>query len=170
MGGSAAAARPNLFLSIGVLIVTVALAFGAGAIGGLYTAPETGPGGWYQTIGKPVWTPTGAVIGTVWSVLYLLMGIAAWRVWTVAPGFSWVRPLAWYAGQLLLNAAWPYVVFGQKNPLWAFGVIGVLWAAVLATLIVFWRRDRIAGLLMVPYLGWVSFAAFLNASIVALNA
>jgi tryptophan-rich sensory protein len=119
---------------------------------------------------KPTFTPAGWIIGLVWFVLYTSMGIAAWRVWRQG-GFSGARPaLALFLVQLALNAAWTYIFFGLQSPGLAFAEIMLLWGAILLTLIAFWKKDRVAGGLMLAYLLWVSFAAFLNFTIWRLNA
>ena len=149
------------------LVVSIAVSFGAGLVGSLFTARSVG--GWYLALDKPAWTPPSAVFGPVWSLLYLLMGIAAWLVWRRG-GFA-AHPLALtlFASQLVLNAVWSFLFFGLRLPGAAFVEIVVLWALILATLIAFWRAVPVAGLLFVPYLLWVSFASALNFAIWRLN-
>ncbi|MHB1038308.1 MAG: TspO/MBR family protein [Pirellulales bacterium] len=115
---------------------------------------------------KPSWTPPGWLFGPVWSVLYLSMAVAAWLVWRKGNA---VMPLALFAVQLTFNAAWSWLFFGLHSPGMAFIDIVLLWAAIVATTIVFWRRSLVAGLLFVPYLAWVSFAGVLNFGIWRLN-
>ncbi len=149
------------------LVVSIAVCFGAGLVGSLFTARSVG--GWYLALDKPAWTPPSAVFGPVWSLLYLLMGIAAWLVWRRG-GFG-AHPLALtlFACQLVLNAVWSFLFFGLRLPGAAFVEIVVLWALILATLIACWRAVPVAGLLLVPYLLWVSFASALNFAIWRLN-
>ncbi|MEQ9408175.1 MAG: TspO/MBR family protein [Fuerstiella sp.] len=149
------------------LAVFVALCFGAAGLGAMATTPEID--GWYRTIRKPSWNPPAGVFGPVWSMLYALMGLAAWRVWTPA-GFRAARvPLTLFAVQLMLNVAWSWIFFHFHQPGWAFVEIIVLWIAILITTIEFFRSAKIAGWLMLPYLFWVSFASVLNFAIWQLN-
>lgn len=128
------------------------------------------PGGWYAALVKPAWTPPSAVFGPVWTVLYVLMGVAAWLVWREA-GFSGApAPLAMFVVQLGLNALWSYLFFGAHAPLIAFVEIVVLWTVILLTLVGFWRVTPTAGALMLPYLAWVGFASALNFQLWRLNA
>jgi translocator protein len=125
---------------------------------------------WYAALAKPEWTPPGEVIGAVWTVLYALIGIAAWLVWRRA-GFKGA-PTAWalFGTQLALNAAWTLIFFGWQRPDLALLEILVLLAFIVATLIAFWRVTPAAGALLVPYAAWVAFATYLNAEIWRLNA
>ena len=149
------------------LVVCLVVTYGAAAIGGL--AMSGGPGGWYQTINKPTWNPPGWVFGPVWTLLYTLMAIAAWLVWRRAAETSVALPLALFAVQLALNAAWTWFFFGWHQPGWAFGEIALLWVAILATMVTFWRVTPTSGALLVPYLAWVSFAGVLNFTLWRMN-
>jgi translocator protein len=124
------------------------------------------PGAWYASIAKPAWNPPNAIFGPVWTVLYVLMAVSAWLVWRRA-GFS--GALGLFVIQLALNALWSYLFFGLHRPDFAFFDILVLWAAILAVVLLFWRVDPTAGALMLPYLAWVSFAACLNYTLWKLN-
>ena len=119
-----------------------------------------------RNLAKPSWTPPNWLFGPVWSCLYLGMAVAAWLVWRQGSGFL---PMALFATQLLLNAAWSWLFFALHIPGVAFVEIVLLWAAIAATTIVFWRRSILAGLLFVPYWAWVSYASVLNFSIWRLN-
>lgn len=142
------------------------ICYAAAGIGSLFTTPETSPGGWYETLPKPAWTPPNWLFGPVWTVLYSLMGIAAWLVWRTRGGVrAAAAPLALFTIQLVLNVAWSIIFFGQQQPDIAAVEIVLLWLAILATTIVFWRVTRIAGILFIPYLLWVSYAAALNLAI-----
>jgi benzodiazapine receptor len=123
---------------------------------------------WYPALAKPSWTPSGATIGTAWTILYTLMAIAAWIVWRGGDGDRQCL-LTLYAVQLLLNAGWSALFFGFRSPGLALFEIGVLWVAILATAASFWKVSKPAGALMAPYLIWVSFAGVLNAMIWLLN-
>lgn len=146
------------------LVGWLAVTFLAAAIGSRFM-----PGAWYAALEKPSWTPPNAVFGPVWTVLYLLMAIAAWLVWQRA-GWSGARTaLALYLVQLAVNAAWSWLFFGRHDVALALADIIVLWLLILATLVLFWRVHRAAGLLLVPYLLWVSYASTLNYGILQLN-
>ena len=128
------------------------------------------PGAWYAALSKPAWNPPNAIFAPVWSVLYGLMAVAAWLVWRRA-GFSGAgAALGLFAVQLILNALWSYLFFGRHQPGLAFGDIVVLWVAILSVVLLFLRVDRVAGALLLPYLAWVGFAAYLNFTLWRLNA
>lgn len=151
------------FVLLGFLLVT----FVAAGIGGAATGSSVTT--WYPTLHKPSWNPPGWVFGPVWSTLYVLMAVAAWRVsrHTEMPGRR--HALAWYFGQLALNALWSCLFFGLRNPGLAFVEILVLWVALIVTLVKFARIDRLAAALWLPYLAWVSFASVLNGTVWWLN-
>lgn len=139
--------------------------FAAGGIGAQFM-----PGAWYAALNKPSWTPPGAVFGPVWTVLYVLMGVAAWLVWR-KEGFAGAgAALTLFLVQLGLNALWSYLFFGRHRPDLALVDIVVLWALILVVTLLFWRHSPVAGGMMAPYLLWVSFASALNFSIWRLNA
>lgn len=145
----------------------VAASFSAGVIGARFTGPAVAS--WYADTNKPAWTPPNFLFGPVWSALYLMMGVAAWLVWRKA-GFSGApAAMVLFGLQLVANAAWSWIFFGLHRFDLAFIGIVVLWALILATLIAFWRHDTTAGLLMLPYLAWVSYASALNYAIWCLN-
>jgi tryptophan-rich sensory protein len=148
------------------LAVSLLVVFGIATLGGVLTNLSVAT--WYPSLGKPSWTPSGATIGTVWTVLYTVMGIAAWIVWRSGFGGR-QRPLAIYALQLLLNAGWSALFFGLRSPGWALLEIGILWLAILATSVTFWKVSKLAGALMIPYLLWVTFAGVLNALVWKMN-
>jgi translocator protein len=146
------------------LALWLVLCFGAAAFGSQFS-----PGEWYAELAKPAWTPPGWLFGPVWSVLYAMMGIAAWLIWKDA-GFSGARvALGLFVFQLVLNAAWSWLFFGLQEPGLALVDIGLLWAAILATAVAFRHHRPLAAGLLVPYLLWVSFAAALNFEIWRLN-
>jgi tryptophan-rich sensory protein len=149
------------------LIVLIILCFGIAALGGLTTTPSIP--NWYAGLAKPTWTPPGWIFGPVWSILYLSMAVAAWLVWRKSGLQGAAMPMAFFAIQLFFNAAWSWLFFGLHNCGAAFIDILLLWTAIAATTVAFWRRSLLAGLLFVPYLGWVSFAAVLNFAIWRLN-
>lgn len=124
------------------------------------------PGEWYASLAKPSWNPPGWLFGPVWSALYLLMAVAAWLVWKRR---GWCRALGIYLAQLLLNSAWTPIFFGAHEIGWAFAAIIALWVAIVCTMIAFLRVSKPAGWMLVPYLAWVSFAAFLNFTLWRMN-
>jgi len=128
------------------------------------------PGTWYATLAKPEWTPPDWLFPPAWTSLYVMIAVAGWLVWRAAGLRRAVMPFVLYALQLVLNAAWSWLFFGLHRMDVGFFDIVALWLAILATLVAFYRVDRVAGLLLVPYLLWVSFAAALNLAIWQLNA
>jgi translocator protein len=150
-----------------VLAGFLAASFLVAAVGGLFTS--MGMPDWYMALEKPAFNPPSWVFGPVWTALYAMMAVAAWLVWREA-GFRGARPaFVAYGVQLALNLAWSGIFFGLREPGWALVEIVALWAAILATMVLFFRHSRPAGLLLVPYLAWVSFAAVLNGAIWRLN-
>jgi tryptophan-rich sensory protein len=143
------------------LLVTL----GVGAIASLFTEPSIR--GWYAALVRPAITPPDWVFAPVWTTLYVLMAVAAWRVWQK----TGLKDPALYAfaGQLFLNLCWSAVFFGLHQIGFALAVLLVLDLALLATLILFWRRDPVAGMILVPYLAWTSFASLLNFEFWLLN-
>lgn len=126
-------------------------------------------GAWYDQLNKPAWTPPSWIFAPVWTVLYALMGIAAWRVW-LRNGFAGARlELTLFLIHLLFNAAWTPLFFGLHLLTISAVEIVLLWAMILALLILFWRRDRIAGVLLIPYLLWVTYATTLNIGFAVMN-
>ena len=150
-----------------VLATFVVLCFGVAALGSLATYPRIDD--WYAALAKPSWRPPNWVFGPVWTALYLAMAVAAWLVWREKGWAGGRVPLALFGVQLALNAAWSWLFFALRSPGLGLVDILLLWIAIAATLIVFWRRSIIAGLLFVPYLAWVTFAAALNYAIWQLN-
>ena len=155
----------DLLLEILALAGFFALSFAAAAVGTRFTVAALGT--WYAALRKPSWTPSGRAIGTVWTVLYALMAIAAWLVWREA-GLAWL-PLSLFVLQLVLNAAWSWLFFGRRDLKGALAEIVVLWVAILATAVSFWMVSPPAGLLLVPYLAWVAFAGNLNRILLRMN-
>ena len=148
--------------------VSIGLALVAGAVGGVATASSVTT--WYPGLVKPAFNPPNAVFAPVWTALYVLMALAAWRVWRRDPALPDRRTaLIVYAVQLVLNLAWSLIFFGLRAPGPALAEVAVLLAAVLACAVLFWRVDRIAGLMMAPYAAWVAFASLLNFAIWRLN-
>lgn len=153
--------NPSLMLGAGVWLL---LTFCAAAFGARF-----GPDEWYRQLAKPTWTPPNAIFAPVWTILYLLMATAAWLIWKRHGVAGAVVPLALFIFQLALNAAWSWQFFGRHRPQAALVDIVVLWAVIAATLISFWLLDPLPGILLIPYLAWVSFATALNWAIWRMN-
>jgi benzodiazapine receptor len=147
------------------LLVTLALTLSAGFIGSRFPVDD-----WYAALSKPAWTPPNSLFGPVWGVLYLVIALAAWLVWRKAGLAGATVPLPVFALQLLLNAAWSWLFFGLHQVGVALVEIALLWLSIVATIVLFWRLSPASGLLMIPYLLWVSFATALNLAIWRLNA
>ena len=142
---------------IGFVMVT----FCAPALGAL-----SAPGTWYASLHQPTWNPPAWIFGPVWTFLYLLMATAVWMVWKRD---GWKLPVGLYLVQLVLNAGWTPIFFGAHELGWALAEIIALWFAILVTLLSFLRVSMVAALMFVPYLAWVSFAAFLNFTLWKMN-
>jgi len=148
------------------LIAWLALCFAAAAIGGIASIQAAS---FYGGLARPEWAPPAAWFGPVWTVLYTLMGIAAWLVWRVG-GFRAARAaLSVFLVQLALNALWSWLFFRWKLGALAVIEIALLWLLVVATLFAFWRVRKTAGALLLPYLLWVGFATVLCYSVWRLN-
>lgn len=152
------------WLSLAVFLV---LCFGVAALGSMATTPNIS--NWYAGLAKPTWNPPNWIFGPVWSALYLSMAVAAWLVWRQDDLRGAAVPMTIFGIQLALNVAWSWMFFGLHSPSLAVVEIVVLWLAIAATMVIFWRRSLVAGLLLVPYLAWVSFASVLNFVVWRLN-
>jgi benzodiazapine receptor len=133
------------------------------------TAVFVSTGGWYARLAKPPWNPPAWVFGPVWTLLYAMMATAAWWVWRHGGRTANQRALRLFLLQWVLNALWTPLFFGLHSPGWAFADILALWAVLAATVLSFWRVSVVAGVLLSPYLAWVTFAAALNFEIWQLN-
>ena len=149
--------RPLLFFQL------VTLAVGASA--SVFTEPNITT--WYAGLTHPSFAPPNWVFAPVWTTLYVLMAVAAWRVWRITGTRS--LEIGAYAIQLIFNFAWSAIFFAVHRIGLAFIEICVLLVLILVTAILFWRRDQVAGLLLLPYLAWTGFAAALNDAFWALN-
>ena len=141
------------------LLRWLAISFVPAVIGYRFPAPE-----YYARLEKPSWAPPGWLFGPVWTVLYALMGIAAWLVADSSRSAP-RTPLIFWGAQLGLNASWTPVFFGLRAPGLALANIVLLWLALVGTVITFFSRRPVAGVLLIPYLIWVSFATALNFAI-----
>lgn len=147
------------------LVLSVALPVGLGAAAGFATRDGV-RSTWYAELEKPSWQPPAYLFGPVWTVLYVLMGLAAWRVWKAG---ARAEPMLLYGVQLALNIVWSFLFFSAKNLKWALFEIIALWGVLVATTVTFYNADRTAGYLMVPYLAWVTFACILTYTIYRRN-
>jgi tryptophan-rich sensory protein len=143
-----------IFLLLVVLVATFAATFEAGE--------------WYYALVKPAWTPPPWVFGPAWSLLYLLMAVAMWKVWQTGNPVR-TGALIWWLLQLAFNAAWSWLFFGLNRIGWALGEMAVMIGLVVLCTRAFGNVSRTAGWLMVPYLAWLAFAFALNFSIWTLN-
>jgi benzodiazapine receptor len=150
------------------LAISVAIPLVIGGIGGVVTANTVGD--WYPTLNLPSWNPPTWLFGPVWTILYVLMGVAAWRIWRLGPADAAVRgALIAFGLQLLFNLCWSLLFFGAQRIDLALLEIVVLLCLVLITTLRFAALDRWAGWLLAPYLAWTTFAAILNGAIWWLN-
>ena len=150
------------------LILSIIICQMAGIIGSIFTAGSVTS--WYPTLVKPSFTPPGFYIGLIWIVLFTLMSISLFLIWRETPSNLAARiALYFFATQLIVNVLWSVAFFGMQSPIGGLVVIGFLWVLILITIIRFWPINRTAALLLIPYIIWVSIAAFLNYSIWRLN-
>lgn len=150
-----------------VLLFSIIAAQLAGAIGSYFTFPNIDS--WYSLLHKPTFSPPNWLFGPVWTLLYTLMGIAAWLVWNQHKKKDTSAAITMYGFQLALNVLWSIVFFGWHNIAGGLVVIIILWLLIVATTIQFWKLSRAAAYLLLPYLAWVSFASILNWALWTLN-
>ncbi len=157
------------------LVITIGISELAGVIGSVFTVSAIPV--WYAGLAKPALNPPGWVFGPVWTALYALMGISLFLIWkqhsnilqNVRMLWVWKMGVAAFFVQLFLNAIWSIIFFGLHDPFWAFIDIVALWFAIVWTLAVFYKISKPAAYILLPYLFWVSFASYLNYSILILN-
>jgi tryptophan-rich sensory protein len=146
------------------LVISLASPLLAGFVGSLFTTPSI-KSGWYETLAKPALVPPSFVFPIVWTILFLLMGLALYRIWQKPKHPKFRLAYLLFTAQLILNVWWSLLFFYLQKPSWALLEIVVLWFAILFTLLTFKKIDRTTGRLLWPYLLWVSFAFYLNYSI-----
>jgi benzodiazapine receptor len=150
------------------LLISVAGCLLVGFIGSLATTPAIPT--WYETLNKPFFNPPNWIFGPVWTTLYILMGISVYLIWTKGIKNKKNKDaLYFFLIQLGLNFIWSFLFFGFQNPQLAFVEIIFLWAAILITIVKFWKLSKLAAYLLLPYIVWVSFALILNLFIAILN-
>ncbi|MEN6543534.1 TspO/MBR family protein [Parvibaculum sp.] len=168
MHSEPSAQTPGTIQSIILLFGFLAFVFTFAGLGGYVTTANIES--WYATLQKPSLTPENWVFPVVWNFLYFLMGLSGWLVWRTAGGFAaGGAPLAIYGAQVMLNFSWSVVFFGLHSPGGALIEIFVLLAAIAANIMAFWRVNRLAALLLLPYLAWSLFATYLTAMVWLLN-
>ena len=151
---------------IATALLFILICLGVGALGSAITADSVAT--WYPTLVKPSFNPPGWLFGPVWTVLYIMMGLAAFVVWRKRGEGR--RAALWaFAVQLLLNALWSPAFFGLRSIALGLVVIVLLVIAIAVTTVLFFRQSRLAGFLMLPYLGWTAFATLLNVSFFVMN-
>ncbi len=150
------------------LIISLVLPQLAGLIGSVFTISAIPA--WYASLEKPSFSPPNWIFGPVWITLYFLMGLSVYLVWQkIKENKKAKAGLALFWLQLFFNAVWSIIFFGLQSPGWAFVEIIFLWLAIVLTIIAFSKVSRLAALLLIPYILWVTFAAYLNYSIWTLN-
>jgi tryptophan-rich sensory protein len=149
------------------LFGSVLLVAGAAVLGSIFS--YDGASDWYRDLAKPGWTPPSWVFGPAWTTLYILIAVSGWLVWLRRDRTALWPAFAVFLVQLALNALWSLLFFGMRRPGLALVDVVLLLAVILLNVAVFWRLSRLAGLLLVPYLGWTGFATLLNYAIWRLN-
>jgi benzodiazapine receptor len=153
-----------------ILVLSIMICQAAGFIGSFFTNMSVST--WYPALAKPWFTPPGWLIGLVWFILFALMGISMFFVWRKNLRLNDQRTrnaIILFGVQLVANVLWSAAFFGLRSPAAGLVAIAALWILILATIIMFWRLSRDAALLLVPYILWVSFAAYLNYTVWVLN-
>jgi benzodiazapine receptor len=143
------------------LLLWLTLAFITAAVGAIASVNAAS---FYAQLVRPNWAPPAWLFGPMWSTLYTLMGIAAWLVWREGrkTGVPTSGALTLFVAQLLVNALWSWLFFTWREGAWAFAEVLVLWVLILATILVFWRIKPLAGVLLIPYIAWVTLASALT--------
>lgn len=150
------------------LILSVLICLSAGFIGSIFTTPSIPS--WYATLDKPSFNPPNWLFAPVWTTLFILMGIAVFLIWRKGLKKKEVKnALLIFLFQLIFNTLWSFLFFKFHSPFWALVDIAVLWVLILLSLVKFWKINKAAGMLLIPYLLWVSFASILNYFIYKLN-
>jgi len=155
-------------------LLAIILCEGAGVVGSFFTTPSIGS--WYATLVKPSFNPPNWVFGPAWTLLFFLMGVGLYLIWTSSNVLSQSKDsrgqfgqrritVLFFIQQLSLNILWSAIFFGLHNPMLAFFEIIILWLAILMTIFYFAKISKTAAWLFLPYILWVSFAGFLNFSI-----
>jgi len=161
-------ARQSRFLQLSGLVFWIGICFFV-AWTGAQVSPGIASADWYNSLNKPSWNPPNWIFGPVWTLLYTLMGIAAWLIWKNFGFHQAGKALSFFIIQLLLNGVWSQLFFGLELPGWAFFEILILLAAIVLTIYFFSKKHTTAAWLLVPYLAWAAFATALNGAIWWMN-
>lgn len=155
---------PSVPVQTVALLLWLTLSFITAAIGAVASINAAD---FYATLVRPAWAPPSWLFGPMWSTLYTLMGVAAWLVWREGrrTGTPTRGALALYVAQLAVNALWSWLFFAWRWGAWSFAEVTLLWVMILATLLIFWRIKTLAGVLLIPYLAWVTLATALTYSV-----
>jgi benzodiazapine receptor len=159
--------HPSRSRDLSGLFALMILCLAVSGAGSVITATSVDT--WYQTLEKPPFNPPDWVFAPVWTAIYILMGTAAWRIWRLRSFKTARAAFAVFGVQLCLNLAWSFLFFGMQRIDLALVEIVILLCAIATNTVMFWRIERLAGLMFVPYVFWVTFAAILNASLWLLN-
>lgn len=143
------------------------LSFAVSGIGGAITA--TSVGNWYQTLERSALSPPDWVFGPVWTTLFIFMAVAGWRIWRQEASQARRLALSVYGLQLALNLLWSFLFFGLQQIGWSLVEIVILLLVIIVNTVLFWRMDRLAGMLFLPYAAWVAYATILTATLWVLN-
>jgi benzodiazapine receptor len=158
----------RLFLQILKIVLMIAACMGSGAVGTALAGPSSFQ--WYGQLAQPPLSPPSWVFGVVWGILYVLMGIAAGSIWNNPARLPKARKtVVLFLCHLMLNILWVILFFGYRLAGWALAEIIILWAVIVLMEILFYTQSKTAGLLLWPYLAWVTFAMYLNAGVWVLN-
>lgn len=150
------------------LVISIAIPLFAGFLGSIFT--NTSVDTWYQTLAVSSLNPPSWVFGPVWTLLYILMGLALYRVWRKKEMGLDIFWAVWlFFAQLFFNVVWSLLFFGMENPLLSLWGIGILWIFIFFNIVAFFKVDKKSAWLLLPYLAWTSFAAYLNYAIFVLN-
>lgn len=160
--------QPKALESFVTFVLIIGITVGGGAAVGLIVGGFTGDP-WYDSLQKPSWNPPNSVFGPVWTMLYILMGLAAFLIWRRGGFFKQALPLSFYTVQLVANFSWTFIFAEAHELLLAFIEICCLWVLIVATAVLFGRVRKISAILLAPYIGWVTFAGVLNFEFWRLN-
>lgn len=153
--------------NLAVLIICIIIPVAVGSVSGIAT--NSGLSDWYVALNKPSFNPPNFVFAPVWTALYTLMGISLFLIWQSSRSGARIHALIIFSIQLFLNFAWSFLFFYFQKPALAFIEIVMIWFAILFMIILFYRVNKWAAFIQIPYLLWVSFASVLNAAIWQLN-
>lgn len=160
--------KPSYLRMAGEIAIAILACEAAGIVGSLFTASAIPT--WYTALTRPELSPPNWVFGPVWTTLFALMGVSVWLIWRRGTKNPDVRvALGMFAFQLMVNVLWSLAFFGLHSPGAALAVIFLLWLAIAMTIVLFAKFSKPAAWLLLPYLGWVSFATYLNYAFWILN-